>query len=168
MSAFVALGTNRPLGGVSGAELLAQAVTAMEAAGLAVAARSSVWRTAAWPPGSDQADYLNAVVEVETGERSPEQLYALLRGIETAFGRERRERWAPRTLDLDVVAMDGATGQFGDLTLPHPRMHERAFVLVPLTEIAPSTTIPGRGLAKRSLRAVRDQRIEPTRSHGPA
>ena len=60
---------------------------------------------------------------------TPQQLYAVLRAIETRFGRERRERWAARTLDLDIVAMDGLSGTFGAITLPHPRMHERAFVL---------------------------------------
>ena len=135
--AFVALGANMPFEGVEGAELLARAVAAMGEAGLPPLALSGVWQTEAWPRGSGQPDYFNAAVEAEAGDRTPLQLFELLLSIERRFGRERRERWAPRTLDLDILAMEGATGDFDGILLPHPRMQGRAFVLAPLSEIAP-------------------------------
>jgi 2-amino-4-hydroxy-6-hydroxymethyldihydropteridine diphosphokinase len=144
--AFIGLGTNLPFGGASGPALLAQALTALTQAGFAVTDVSSVWVTAAWPPSS-QPDYYNAVVAVAAQNVSPEALYQSLRTIELRFGRERREQWAARTLDLDIIAMDGFVGDFGQVTLPHPRMHERAFVLAPLAEIAPNWRHPASGLA---------------------
>jgi 2-amino-4-hydroxy-6-hydroxymethyldihydropteridine diphosphokinase len=141
-SAFVALGTNVPFNGVSGAALLAQAASALEAAGLPILARSGVWQTEAWPHGSGQPDYFNAVVELDPHGLSPQLLYETLRAIETRFGRERRERWAARTLDLDLIALGDLAGTFGDVELPHPRMQERAFVLAPLVEIAPGWRHP--------------------------
>lgn len=143
--AFIALGTNVPFKGLAGAALLARAVSALEAEGLRVTARSSVWLSKAWPPGTDQADYANAVAEVDANGLTPQQLYRTLRGVEQAFGRERRERWGPRTLDLDIVAMEGFLGRFDGLELPHPRMQERAFVLAPLAEIAPDWREPRSG-----------------------
>jgi len=77
------------------------------------------------------------VAELDAGDLQPQPLYETLAAIERRFGRERRIRWAPRTLDLDIIAMDGFVGTFGEITLPHPRMHERAFVPAPLAEIAP-------------------------------
>ncbi|MGD9965596.1 MAG: 2-amino-4-hydroxy-6-hydroxymethyldihydropteridine diphosphokinase [Hyphomonadaceae bacterium] len=139
---FVALGANLPFAGIRGPALLARAVAAMQAAGLAPRALSGVWETEAWPQGSGQPDYYNAVAELDVPGRTPQQLYVALSQIERDFGRERRERWAPRTLDLDILAMDGWVGTFGDLILPHPRMHERAFVLAPLAEIAPAWRHP--------------------------
>lgn len=139
---FVALGSNLPHDGLSGQALLARAVTALQSAGLTVQARSGVWRSPAWPPGAGQPDYANALVELDPEGLSPQPLYRTLRGLEEKFGRERRERWAARTLDLDIVAMDGFEGTAGGLTLPHPRMHERAFVLAPMAEIAPDWRHP--------------------------
>lgn len=141
---FVALGANMPFKDVSGARLLSDAVLAMEAEGLGLQAISGVWQTEAWPPGSAQPDYYNAVVELDGAalEPEPEPLYAVLARIEYAFGRERREQWAPRTLDLDIVAMDGFVGRYGSIILPHVRMAERRFVLAPLAEIAPDWRHP--------------------------
>lgn len=148
--AFIALGTNMPFDGVSGAALLAQAAAALEEAGFQIRARSSVWQTEAWPHGSGQPDYFNAVVELDPRGASPQLLYEGLREIEARFGRERRERWASRTLDLDIVAIGDLVGTFGALTIPHPRMQERAFVLAPLAEIAPGWRHPvfGRSAAE--------------------
>jgi 2-amino-4-hydroxy-6-hydroxymethyldihydropteridine diphosphokinase len=148
---FVALGSNLPHEGVSGPELLSRAVSAMRAAGLRLRARSGVWETAAWPPGCGQPNYVNAVVELDPEGLSPQPLYETLCSVERAFGRERRDRWAPRSLDLDIVAMDGWEGEFGALTLPHPRMHERAFVLAPLAEIAPGWRHPRLGQTTQEL-----------------
>ena len=140
-TAYIALGSNLPHEGVDGPALLARAASALQAAGWAPRARSGIWRSAAWPP-SDQPDYYNAVVGLDPQGVSPQALYAVLREIESRFGRARRERWDARTLDLDIVAMGSLVGTFGEVTLPHPRMHERPFVLAPLTEIAPDWRHP--------------------------
>jgi 2-amino-4-hydroxy-6-hydroxymethyldihydropteridine diphosphokinase len=138
MSTFIALGTNLPFAGLSGAKLLARAVGEL---GPAVRARSGVWETPPWP-ASAQPNYFNAIVELEQAELTPEGLYAALQAVETHFGRERGEAWGPRTLDLDIIAMEGSVGRFGDIVLPHPRMHERGFVLAPLAEITPDWRHP--------------------------
>lgn len=112
----------------------------------------------------DQPEFLNAVVELET-ELPPEALLDNLQEIESAHGRQRSFAGAPRTLDLDLLLYGDAALATPRLTVPHPRMHQRAFVLRPLADVAPASTIPGRGLARRFLSGVRRQRIAPTRSH---
>ena len=139
--------------GAPAPRVLARAVSAMQAAGLVPRALSGIWESAAWPP-SDQPDYYNAVAEVDPAGLSPQPLYATLREIELRFGRERRERWAARTLDLDILALDGCAGTFGAITLPHPRMHERAFVLAPLDEVAPEWRHPQTGLSPGEMLAL--------------
>ena len=136
-TALIALGTNLPHHGVGGGALLLQALAALAGRGVAIGARSSLWESPAWPPGSAQPNYFNAVVAADAGALTPEALYQEMRAVETAFGRERRERWEPRTLDLDLLALEGAVGEFGPLSLPHKRLQERAFVLLPLAEVAP-------------------------------
>jgi len=148
--AYLGLGANLPFNGMSGPALLAQALAAVRAAGFTPLAVSHVWQTAAWPP-SEQPDFHNAVAMMEAVNVSPQALYRSLRAIELQFGRERRERWAARTLDLDILAMDGLLGTFGEVTLPHPRMQERAFVLAPLAEIAPDWRHPVLGLTPIEL-----------------
>jgi len=148
--AYIALGANLAFEGMSASVLLAQALSAIQAAGFTPLAVSNVWQTAAWPP-SDQPDFYNAVAAVDPGDVSPQALYQVLRAIEQRFGRERRERWAARTLDLDILAMDGVQGTFGDVTIPHPRMQERAFVLAPLVEVAPGWRHPSSGLTAAEL-----------------
>lgn len=138
---YIGLGANLPFEGLSGAVLLAGALGVLGNAGFRPLAVSNVWQSTAWPP-SDQPDFFNAVAVVNAGEASPHELYETLRSIELRFGRERRERWAARTLDLDVLAIDGLQGTFGDITLPHRRMHERGFVLAPLAEVAPGWRHP--------------------------
>lgn len=140
-TAFVALGTNAPHRGVEGAVLLSQVLAAMEVAELRVLRVSSAWESAPWPP-SGQAMYVNAVALIETGTMEPAAIYARLAEIEAAFGRVRRERWGARTLDLDIVDWSGAQGDFDGIELPHPRAHERAFVLAPLAELAPEWRHP--------------------------
>jgi len=94
---------------------------------------SSIYETA--PVGVlEQPKFLNAVIAVRTCF-TPEELLGVLQEIEHAFGRERRERWGPRTLDLDLLAYEGETRTSADLELPHPRMFERGFVMIPLREL---------------------------------
>jgi 2-amino-4-hydroxy-6-hydroxymethyldihydropteridine diphosphokinase len=121
------------------------------------------------PVGSDapQPDYVNAVVSVRT-TLAPRALLAALHRIERRQRRRRdREahRNAPRTLDLDLLLYGRRRVRQHGLALPHPRMHERAFVLRPLADVGAAVTVPGRGLARRFLGAVRSQRIVRTRTH---
>lgn len=106
----------------------------------------------------EQPDYVNAVARLSTG-LSPWQLLTALLGVEQRHGRVRTFRNAPRTLDLDILVYDGLIMDEPGLHLPHPRLHERAFVLAPFAEIAPDTEIPGRGrilelLAKVDTRGI--------------
>ena len=106
-----------------------------------------------------QPDYVNAVASLET-TLTPDTLLTALFDIENRFGRQREYHHAPRTLDLDLLLYDDQIIDTERLQVPHPRMHLRAFVLKPLTEIAPDTVIPGRGKATAWLPAVAAQRIE--------
>ncbi len=98
-----------------------------------------------------QPPFVNAVAQLETGLPA-ERLLAELQAIETRHGRERSFPNAPRTLDLDLLLFGNVMMDTDKLKVPHPRMHERAFVLVPLLEIAPEVEIPGRGAARALLR----------------
>jgi 2-amino-4-hydroxy-6-hydroxymethyldihydropteridine diphosphokinase len=119
---------------------------------------SSLYRTA--PIDSSGDDYVNAVACLDTTLDAHALLAALL-GIEQAHGRERPYRNAPRTLDLDLLLYgDQVVNDAPTLIVPHPRMHERAFVLAPLAELAPELHIPGRGRIARLLPAVADQAID--------
>jgi 2-amino-4-hydroxy-6-hydroxymethyldihydropteridine diphosphokinase len=116
---------------------------------------------------SPQPDYVNAVALLATA-LAPRALLARLLAIERRHKRIRTratERNAPRTLDLDLLLYGRRCLAAAQLTLPHPRMHARAFVLKPLVALAPSATIPGKGLARRLLREVRGQRAVRTRRH---
>ena len=118
-------------------------------------------------PGS-QPDYVNAVALVDTA-LAPRALLARLLAIEH---RQRRRRVpgmrnAPRTLDLDLLLFGRRRMRVESLALPHPRMHERAFVLRPLADLAPGAVVPGHGPVRGLLRTVADQRIARTRTHGP-
>ncbi|HJL83278.1 MAG TPA: 2-amino-4-hydroxy-6-hydroxymethyldihydropteridine diphosphokinase [Acidimicrobiales bacterium] len=104
---------------------------------------STVYETAP-VGGPDQGPYLNCVVRLQT-DLSPKALLELCRGLEVEAGRVRRVRWGPRTLDVDILWVDGESVDDEGLTVPHPRMFERAFVLVPLRDVAPDLVdeIPG-------------------------
>ncbi|MEM9804881.1 MAG: 2-amino-4-hydroxy-6-hydroxymethyldihydropteridine diphosphokinase [Cyanobacteria bacterium P01_D01_bin.56] len=102
--------------------------------GMRLGVRSQLYKTA--PVGPPQPDYINACAVLHTTLKPEKVLQALL-ATEASFGRIRRERWGPRTLDLDLLLYGDQVMDTPRLTLPHPRMHERAFVLVPLAEIAP-------------------------------
>ena len=161
--AFIGLGSNL----AHPRRQLARALAGLDAiTGVRVLAVSPNYVTA--PIGGPaQPDYVNAVVEVAT-TLSPRALLARLQAIERRQKRRRdasTPRNAPRTLDLDLL-LDGALRiRSPKLTVPHPRMHERAFVLRPLTDVMPTVSIPGRGLARRHLPEVRGQRIARTRTH---
>lgn len=92
--------------------------------------------------GPPQPDYLNAVIEVEA-DGAPRDLLTACRSVEDAMGRERTERWGPRVIDVDVLTFGREAIDEPDLRVPHPRMHERGFVLIPLLELDPDPLLPG-------------------------
>ena len=153
MRTFVGLGAN-----------LGDAAAALDAAVLALSAlpetklsaRSKTYRSA--PIDAQGPDYLNAVVELQTA-LSAATLLRELQHIEHTFGRERPYRNAPRTLDLDLLLHGQDTVATTDLTVPHPRLHERAFVLLPLSELAPDLNIPLQGKLNDLLPRVASQKI---------
>ncbi len=153
--AFIALGSNLQ-------DPVAQVTQAF--AGLAalpatrLIRRSSLYRTA--PVGYDnQPDFINAAAEVETDLDALSLLRALL-ALETSHGRERPFPNAPRVLDLDLLLYDDQVMHTPELTLPHPRLHERGFVLFPLAEIAPDLEIPGKGRVGELVLDCQDQGVE--------
>lgn len=111
--------------------------------------RSSMYRTAPWGV-LEQPPFINAAVELDTA-LSPDDLLDALLAIEQRAGRVRAERNGPRTLDLDLLHVDGVQQHDARLTLPHPRMAERAFVLLPLHDIAPALQLPGQGTVAQRL-----------------
>lgn len=146
--AFVAIGAN--LGDARATVL--QAMSDLDALPQTrVKARSSLYRSA--PVAATGPDFINAVVEIDTGLDAP-ALMAELQRLESAAGRERPYRNAPRTLDLDMLRHGQTVLQTAALTLPHPRMAQRAFVLLPLAEIAPEQVTP------QQLAQVAPQQIE--------
>ncbi|MFO1251689.1 MAG: 2-amino-4-hydroxy-6-hydroxymethyldihydropteridine diphosphokinase [Inhella sp.] len=118
---------------------------------------SSLYRSA--PFEAQGPDFFNAVVALDTPE-PPEALLERLLALEQQQGRERPYRNAPRTLDLDLLALGGEQRMGTRLQLPHPRLHERAFVLLPLLELAPELALPGLGALQAYLPAVAGQGIE--------
>ena len=120
-------------------------------------AQSSLFRTAPMDAGGD--DYINAVVKLETS-LTASALLDLLLAIERDFGRERPYVNAPRTMDLDLLLYGQSTIRSDKLTVPHPRMTQRAFVLIPLLQIDPFIQIPGKGAAHSFVPAVAGQAIQ--------
>jgi 2-amino-4-hydroxy-6-hydroxymethyldihydropteridine diphosphokinase len=153
MIAYIGIGAN--LGDPRGAVADALARLARLPA-TTLAAQSASYRSA--PIDSSGDDYINAVACLDTGLPAHELLQALF-DIEQAHGRERPYRNAPRTLDLDLLLYGDQVIDTPTLTVPHPRMLERAFVLAPLLEIAPDATVPGRGPARDFAAAVAGQAI---------
>mgnify|MGYP001828822885 CR=1 FL=1 len=179
---LIALGANLPsdLGGPL--DTLIAALSELEARGLRIVAKSAWYATPAFPPGSGPK-FVNAAVELEA-QQAPLDVLAVLHAVERELGRTRRKRWEPRICDLDLLATgkhvlpdaetvrDWMAGERatpgkagpGELILPHPRLHERAFVLRPLADIAPDWLHPLTGqtvremlgsLSERDLRDVR-------------
>lgn len=144
---FIALGSSLPGGYASSQALLEASIEALEGAGVTIRRRSGWWGSQAWPdPG--EPPYVNGVAEVETDLR-PADLLAVLHGVERAFGRERHDPNAPRTLDLDLIAHGRVVSDHP--ALPHPRAHDRRFVMGPLAQIAPDWRHPVSGLTAREL-----------------
>lgn len=162
--AFVAFGANLDQ---PEAQVRAAAAELAGIPGCALLRFSSLYRSEPIGVGSTpQPDYINAVAEVAT-RLTPHALLAELQAIEVRFGRRRdadgggeAAQNAARTLDLDLLLVDDLAIDDATLTLPHPRMHLRAFVVAPLVEIAPEARIPGRGLAIAWLPQLAGQRIE--------
>lgn len=137
VSAYLGLGSN--LG--DRLALLQRAVDLLDGRdGLRVVRSSRVYETK--PVGPPQPEYLNVVIEVRT-DLEPAELLDVCLGVETELGRVRAERWGPRTIDIDVLTYGRRTVAEPNLQIPHPLMHERGFVLVPLTELDPDPMLPG-------------------------
>ncbi len=152
--AYLGLGAN--LGQAK--ETLQQAIATLTLhPNLSVCGTSSLYRTQ--PIEADGPDYYNCVVAIETS-LSPGLLLTLCRTVEADFGRQRLYRNAPRTLDIDILLYGTSCINEVDLVIPHPRLTERAFVLVPLLELNAAIEIPQRGRADTFLTAVAGQRIE--------
>ena len=149
---LVGIGSNLAAPGYRSPQDTAMAAVAqLPAIGAAIVARSP-WYLSEPVPMSDQPWFVNGVAEVAT-EMPPEELLARLLALEARFGRERGARDAARTLDLDLLDYDGRECFTPDLVLPHPRLHERRFVLAPLCDIVPDWRHPRLGLTATELLA---------------
>lgn len=145
---LIALGANLPHLAGQPADTLKRALGELERQGVEIREVSAFYETPAWPDPADPA-FVNAVAAVKTSLQ-PVELLMLLHGVETDFGRLRSAANAARTLDLDLLDYDGRVMAEPELTLPHPRMASRSFVLVPLRDVAPGWRHPvtGQGLAE--------------------
>lgn len=149
--AVIAIGSN--LG--NRLETLQGAVDALgDTPGLRVKAVSPVYETEPWGVAPDsQPSYFNAVVLIRT-TLPPSSLLERGQAIEEAFERVRDERWGPRTIDVDIVSYQDVVSPDPSLTLPHPRAHERAFVLIPWHDVDPEAVVPGRGAVAELLTSI--------------
>lgn len=155
--AYLGLGGN--IGDVRSA--IRRALAALEDDKLRVSDRSSDYRTPAWG-NVDQPDFINACARVRTSY-SPHELLARCLAVERENGRVRGERWGPRTIEIDVLLFDDVSFSDAQLTLPHPALLERGFVLVPLAELAPDLMVAGLPIAEAVRRVDRQgiQRLAP-------
>ena len=144
-------------------EHLTRAVRSM---GRTVRAVSSIYRTPPWGPVA-QPDYYNLVVLADEEHTDARGWLARAQALEASAGRERLVRWGPRTLDVDVVAVGQRKSDDPELTLPHPRAHERAFVLVPWAEIDPTAELPGRGGIQALLAGLPAEEVAAIEMVGP-
>ncbi|HEX3974453.1 MAG TPA: 2-amino-4-hydroxy-6-hydroxymethyldihydropteridine diphosphokinase [Stellaceae bacterium] len=158
---LIALGANLPSPAGGPQETLEAALTELEARGVHIAARSRWYRTAPVPV-SDQPWFVNGVARVETALK-PLALLGALQEVEQVFERRRSVPNAARTLDLDVIAYDNRLENTPELTLPHPRLQDRAFVLLPLAEVAPGWRHPILGQTVEALISAlpAEQKAEP-------
>lgn len=125
-------------------ETFRAALSLLENRGVAINRVSGLWQSPSWPPGKGHPDYLNGAAEVQF-EGTAGELLTILMEVESVLGRKRGERNAPRTLDLDILDFKGEIHKSENLTLPHPRMLERGFVLFPLDHINPNWADPVSG-----------------------
>lgn len=169
VEALVAVGSNQASGPNTPRETVLAAMARLNDSPLKVVAQSRLYATPAFPAGAGP-DYVNAACRV-SGAEDPQSLLAILHAVEAEFGRERRQRWGQRILDLDLLAFGDAVlpdiktqtawaqlpleSQIArtpeELILPHPRIQDRAFVLVPLSDIAPDWVHPVTGLSVRAM-----------------
>ena len=120
--------------------MLEKALRALDKAGLSITDKSRVWETEPWGV-TDQPRFLNMCAKAKT-ELEPEELLAAVKGVEQELGREKRVHWGPREIDVDILLIGSEIVELPSLRVPHPLMQERAFVLVPLCEIAPEACHP--------------------------
>ena len=150
MKAWLGLGSNlqQPVG------QLKDALGRLGSAdGVKVLKASGLYRTPPWGD-EQQDDFINAVVQIETSLEPP-ALLRVLQSIENGMGRQRgAQRWGPRLIDIDLLMQGDRQYQSEELELPHPRMHERAFVLIPLCELDATVKIPGHGIAVELLKSL--------------
>lgn len=139
---YIALGANLS----NPKETFLSALDEMEARHIRILKLSGLWQSPSWPPGQGYPDYLNGAAQIAFNG-APEDLLDILMEIESKLGRERSQKNAPRTLDLDIIDFAGETRQSERLNLPHPRMYDRGFVLFPLQQIAPDWHDPVSGKA---------------------
>jgi len=152
MTVYIALGANLSSEDDAGrtlmpAQTFAAAASALAEQGVTVTAMSGLWQSPAWPPGSNQPDYINASARVKTHLDARQTLRAL-HNVERAFGRTRSVKNAARPLDLDLLDYRGQIIDAPDIEIPHPRMLTRGFVLFPLADIAPDWVDP---IKKRAI-----------------
>lgn len=145
MRAFLGLGAN--LG--DRLATLQRAVDLLAEHGVRTVASSRVWATAPLGGPQDQPEFLNVVVEIDADGLEPAEVLAAGHDVEADLGRVRAERWGPRTIDVDLLLWGDRVVQTPDLTIPHPRLHERAFVVLPLLDLDPDPRLPdGRRLVE--------------------
>jgi 2-amino-4-hydroxy-6-hydroxymethyldihydropteridine diphosphokinase len=148
MTSFISLGGN--LGNTR--EIFEQTYPLIEKKIGSILQKSSLYQTDAWGM-TDQADFLNQVIEIETTQ-NPEEILTNLLAIELNFGRVRDIKWGPRSIDLDLLLFGNQQVNTPHLTVPHPRIQDRKFILIPLVEIAPNTLHPILGKSVRELLAL--------------